>query len=111
MDVKTGILLPSLAGGTLIEKDQTNAPFGASAFCSSRNATDILTAEKQTNNTELSSESILQDLESGIKQLFFETGTPAILSEEGYYPVYAETDENGIARLVIDFRAVQEGSS
>lgn len=67
---------------------------------------------KDTNNTELSTENILNDLDSGFKQLNFENGAPgkafALLSEEGFYPVYAEMDEKGIARLIVDFRAKQE---
>lgn len=69
----------------------------------------VLTEVKDTNNTELSTENILNDLNSGFKQLNFEKGTPgkafALLSEEGFYPVYAEMDEKGIAKLIVDFRA------
>ena len=72
----------------------------------------VLTAVKDTNNTELSTENILNDLDSGFKQLNFENGAPgkafALLSEEGFYPVYAEMDEKGIAKLIVDFRAGQD---
>lgn len=69
----------------------------------------ILTEVKTTNDTELSTENILNDLESGFKQINFDNGAPgkalALLSKEGFYPVYVEMDEEGVAKLVIDFRA------
>lgn len=72
----------------------------------------VLTELRQTNDTELSSENILNDLEAGFKQIRFENGANgkalAVLSEEGFYPVYAETDERGISKLVIDLRAEQD---
>lgn len=72
----------------------------------------LLHEMKHTNDTELSSENILNDLAAGFKQIKFENGASgkamAVLSEEGYYPVYAETDENGISKLIIDLRAPQE---
>jgi hypothetical protein len=29
-------------------------------------------------------------------------------SDEGYYPIYAETDEKGVSKLIIDLRFTQE---
>jgi hypothetical protein len=89
----TDLLLDGLSVNDLIEKG-------------------VLVERKQTNDTELSSENILNDLEAGFKQIKFENGASgkalAVLSEEGFFPVYAETDERGISKLVIDLRAEQE---
>jgi len=89
----TDLLLDGLSVNDLIEKG-------------------VLVERKQTNDTELSSENILNDLETGFKQIKFENGVSgkalAVLSEEGFFPVYAETDERGISKLVIDLRAEQE---
>lgn len=75
-------------------------------------AQGLLVEVKHTNDTELSSENIVNDLGAGFKQIKFENGTNgkalAVLSEEGFYPVYAETDERGISKLVIDLRALQD---
>lgn len=72
----------------------------------------VLTESKPSNDTELSSENILNGLEAGFKQIKFENGVSgkalAVLSEEGFYPVYAEIDEHGVSKLVIDLRAKQE---
>jgi hypothetical protein len=49
---------------------------------------------------------------NGIKQLYFDNGVSgkalAVLSKEGFCPVYAESDERGIKRLVIEFRTDEE---
>ncbi len=75
-------------------------------------AQGLLVEVKHTNDTELSSENIVNDLGAGFKQIKFENGTNgkalAVLSEEGFYPVYAEMDERGISKLVIDLRALQD---
>ncbi len=72
----------------------------------------MLTEIKHTNGTELSTENILNDLGAGFKQINFENGTPgkafAVRSEEGFYPVYTEMDEKGVAKLIVDFRAGQD---
>ncbi len=72
----------------------------------------VLTEIKHTNDTELSTENIINGLGEGFKQLNFENGTPgkafAMLSEEGFYPVYTEMDEKGVAKLIVDFRAGQD---
>ncbi len=62
-----------------------------------------------TNNTELSTENIVTDLEKGYKQFHFENGTSgkafAFLNQNGekFYPIYLEKNEKGIERLVIEF--------
>ena len=75
-------------------------------------AKKILIEIKQTNDIELSSENIVNDLSTGFKQIRFENGANgkafAVLSDEGYYPIYAETDEKGISKLIIDLRFSQE---
>jgi len=72
-------------------------------------AEKVLEEVMPSNASELSSENILSDLEKGFKQIKFENGTDgkafAVLSEEGFYAIYAETDEKGISKLIIDFRA------
>jgi|GEM_PF-1754037 len=53
-------------------------------------AQGVLTAVKNTNDTDLSTENILNDLDQGFKQLYFENGSPgkafAVLSEAGFFP-------------------------
>lgn len=63
-----------------------------------------------TNDTELSTENIISDLEKGFKQLNFESGTTGKafaflnLNGEGFYPIYLEETEDGTERLVIEFQ-------
>ncbi len=70
----------------------------------------ILIEQKQVNEFDLSTENILNDLEKGFKQLKFETGVNGkalainSINGEGFYPVYAEINKNGIERLIIDFK-------
>jgi hypothetical protein len=63
---------------------------------------------KPSNPNELSSENILSGLEKGFKQIDFENGIAgkafAALLSEGVASVYAEMGENGIEKLVIDFK-------
>jgi glutamate synthase domain-containing protein 3 len=71
-------------------------------------AENILEEVKSINTTELSSENILNNLEKGFKQIDFENGTAgkafAALLAEGVFSVYAEMGENGIEKLLIDFK-------
>ncbi len=71
-------------------------------------AENILEEVKPINTTELSSENILNNLEKGFKQIDFENGTAgkafAALLAEGVFSVYAEMGENGIEKLLIDFK-------
>ena len=68
----------------------------------------ILKEVSTTNDTELSSENIINGFQDGIRQLRFENGTDgkalALLLEEGVFPVFVETDEHGISKLIIAFR-------
>ncbi len=71
---------------------------------------NILEKINSTNDTELSTENIATDLEKGFKRLDFENGTVGKafaflnLTGEGFYPIYLETTENGVERLVIEFQ-------
>jgi hypothetical protein len=86
----TDILLNEMSINELIEKE-------------------ILIEQKQLNEFDLSTENILNDLESGFKQLKFNTGINGkafainSINGEGFYPVYAEINEKGIERIIIDF--------
>lgn len=68
----------------------------------------LLEEVSPTNDTELSSENILNGFQEGIRRLRFENGTEgkalALLLEEGVFPVFVETDEQGISQLIIRFR-------
>ncbi len=86
----TDVLLNDLTVNGLIEKN-------------------ILIEQKQVNEFDLSTENILNDLEQGFKQLKFETGVNgkafaiSSINGEGFYPIYAEINNNKIERLIIDF--------
>ncbi len=86
----TDILLNEMTVNELIEKE-------------------ILVEQQHVNDFDLSTENVLNDLENGFKQLKFETGVNGkafavnSINGEGFYPVYAEINENGIEQLLIDF--------
>jgi len=86
----TDILLNEMTVNELIEKE-------------------IIVEQNQTNEFDLSTENILNDLEQGFKQLKFETGVNgkafaiSSINGEGFYPIYAEITDNRIERLIIDF--------
>ena len=77
--------------------------------------TKIIEEIKDTNETELSLDNIVNDIEQkNFKQLRFDTGINgkalAVLNMngEGFYPVYAEYNDKGIERLIIEFKEEDE---
>ena len=72
---------------------------------------ELLEEIRPTNDTDLSTENIINDIDKGHKQLHFDNGVSgkamAYLSnaEEGNYPVYIEIGSDGTERLVIEFKS------
>jgi len=63
----------------------------------------------QSNDTDLSVENIINDIEKGYKQLKFDNGISgkafAVLNLQGenFYPVYIEKTGDSVERLIIEF--------